>query len=198
MMMMAMQMANIHCVFTLLPANKFIYLLPFVPMYIVSVHWYNSIIIPILQMRKQKPGEVKELNPSYPPSKQLNCNVNSNLWHQSSDPLTLKGLNYKLSVQFSSVAQSCPTVCDPMNHSMPGLPVHHQLPKSTQTHVHWISDAIQPSHPLLSPSPTLNLSQHQLPGYFPNLINENTSDRGQTSYRTCPGLRRCPMAHWDV
>ena len=51
-------------------------------------------------------------------------------------------------VQFSSVAQSCPTLCDPMNHSMPGLPVHHQLPESTQTHVHRVSDAIQPSHPL--------------------------------------------------
>ena len=59
----------------------------------------------------------------------------------------------KPSVQFSSVAQSCPTLCDPMNHSMPGLPVHHQLPEFTQTHVHRVSDAIQPSHPLLSPSP---------------------------------------------
>ena len=68
----------------------------------------------------------------------------------------------KDSVQFSSVAQSCPTLCDPMNHSTPGLPVHHQLPESTQTHVHWVSDAIQPSYPLLSPSPpALNLSQHQ-------------------------------------
>ena len=66
------------------------------------------------------------------------------------------------SVQFSSVAQSCPTLCDPMNHSTPGLPVHHQLSESTQTHIHWVSDAIQPSHPLLSPSPpALNLSQHQ-------------------------------------
>ena len=65
-------------------------------------------------------------------------------------------------VQFSSVAQSCLTLFDPMNHSTPGLPVHHQLPKSTQTHVHWVGDAIQPSHPLLSPSPpSLNLSQHQ-------------------------------------
>ena len=54
-------------------------------------------------------------------------------------------------VQFSSVAQSCPTLCDPMNHSTPGLPVHHQLPESTQTHVHRVSDAIQPSHPLSSP-----------------------------------------------
>ena len=65
------------------------------------------------------------------------------------------------SVQFSSVTQSCPTLCDPMNHSTPG-PVHHQLPETTQTHVHWVGDAIQPSYPLSSPSPpALNLSQHQ-------------------------------------
>ena len=62
---------------------------------------------------------------------------------------------------FSSVAQSCPTLCNPMNHRMPGLPIHHQLLESTQTHVHLVSDAIQPSH-LSSPSPpALNLSQHQ-------------------------------------
>ena len=65
-------------------------------------------------------------------------------------------------VQFSSVAQSCPTLCDPMNRSMPGLPVHHQLPEFTQTHVHRVRDAIQPSHSLLSPSPHApNPSQHQ-------------------------------------
>ena len=65
------------------------------------------------------------------------------------------------SVQFSSVTQ-CLTLCDAMNHSMPGLPVHHQLVDFTQTHVHWVSDAMQPSHPLSSPSPpALNLSQHQ-------------------------------------
>ena len=64
--------------------------------------------------------------------------------------------------KFSSVAQSCTTLCDPMNCSTPGLPVHNQLPESTQTHVHRVGDAIQPSHPLLSPSsPALNLSQHQ-------------------------------------
>ena len=64
--------------------------------------------------------------------------------------------------QFSSVAQSCLTLCDPMNHSTPGLPVYHQLPEFTQTHVHRISDAIQPSHPLSSPSPPApNPSQHQ-------------------------------------
>ena len=66
------------------------------------------------------------------------------------------------SVQFSSVAQSCPTLHDPMNRSMPGLPVHHQLPEFAQTHVHRVSDAIQPSHPLSSPSPLApNPSQHQ-------------------------------------
>ena len=65
-------------------------------------------------------------------------------------------------VQFSSVAQSCPTLCDPMNRSTPGLPVHHQLLEFTQTHVHRVSDAIQPSHPLSSPSPPApNPSQHQ-------------------------------------
>jgi len=59
-----------------------------------------------------------------------------------------------LSLQFSSVAQSCPTLCDPMNRSTPSLPVHHQLPEFTQTHIHWVRDAIQPSHPLSSPSQT--------------------------------------------
>ena len=68
----------------------------------------------------------------------------------------------KKAVQFSSVAQSCPTLCDPMNRSTPGLPVHHQLLEFTQTHVHLVGDAIQPSHPLSSPSPpALNLSQHR-------------------------------------
>ena len=67
-----------------------------------------------------------------------------------------------LSVQFSSVAQSCPTLCDPMTRSTPGLPVHHQLLEFTQTHVHQVGDAIQPSYPLLSPSPPApNPSQHQ-------------------------------------
>ena len=65
-------------------------------------------------------------------------------------------------VQFSSATQSCPTLCKPMNHSTPGLPVHHQLPEFTQTHVRRVSDAIQPSHPQSSPSPAApNPSQHQ-------------------------------------
>ena len=67
-----------------------------------------------------------------------------------------------LSVQFSSVAQSFLTLCNPMNRSTPGLPIHHQLPEFTQTHVHQVGDAIQPSHPLLSPSPPApNPSQDQ-------------------------------------
>ena len=65
-----------------------------------------------------------------------------------------------MSVQFSSVTQSCLTLCDPMNCSMLGFPVHHQLLELDQTHVHRVGDAIQPSHPLLSPSPAFNLSQH--------------------------------------
>ena len=65
-------------------------------------------------------------------------------------------------VEFGSVSQLCPTYCDPMDCSTPGFPVHHQLSEVTQTHVHWVGDAIQPSHPLSSPSPpAFNLSQHQ-------------------------------------
>ena len=72
---------------------------------------------------------------------------------------SLKTLSH--SVQFSSVTESYPTLCNPMNCSSPGLPVYHQLLESTQTHVHRVDDAIQPSHPLSSPSPpALNLSQH--------------------------------------
>ena len=69
---------------------------------------------------------------------------------------------YSCPVQFSSIAQSCPTLCNTMNRSTPGLPVHHQLPELTQTHVYWVSDTIQPFHPLSSPSPpAFNLSQYQ-------------------------------------
>ena len=75
--------------------------------------------------------------------------------------MSIWNLVHKL-LQFSSIAQLCPTLCNPMNHNMPGLPAHYQLQESTQTHVHRVSDAIQPPHPLSSPSPpALNLSQHQ-------------------------------------
>ena len=81
------------------------------------------------------------------------------LWLPDSLPLYHLG-NPKTFI--SSVAQSCPTLCDPMNSSTPGLPVHHHLPEFTQTHVHRVRDAIQPSHPLSSPSPPApNPSQHQ-------------------------------------
>ena len=79
------------------------------------------------------------------------------------------------SVQFISVTQSCPTLCDPMNCSMPGLPVHHQLPEFTQTHVHRVGDDIQPSHPLLSPPPPApNPSQNQGPFQWVNSLHEYT------------------------
>ena len=75
---------------------------------------------------------------------------------------SLQSLSHVWLFQFSSVAQSCPTLGDPMNRSTPGLPVHQQLPEVTQTHVHRVGDAIQPSHPLSSSSlPAFNLSQHQ-------------------------------------
>ena len=81
--------------------------------------------------------------------------------------------NWMRSPRFSSVTQSCPTLCDPMNRSMPGLPVHHQLPEFTQTHVHQVGDAIQPSHPLLSPSPPApNPSQHRGLFQWVNSLND--------------------------
>ena len=97
-------------------------------------------------------------------------------------------------IQFSSVTQSCPTLCDPMNHSTPGLPVHHQLLEFTQTRFHRVSDAIQPSHPLSSPSsPAFNLSQHQglfqwfssLPKYwsFSFSISPSNEHPGLISFR---------------
>ena len=95
------------------------------------------------------------------------------------------------SVKFSSVAQSCSTLCDPMDCSMPGLPVHHQLPEFTQTHVHWADDVIQPPHPLSSPSPlAFNLFQqqglfkwvsslHQVAKYWSFSFNISPSDEHQ-------------------
>ena len=81
-----------------------------------------------------------------------------------------------ISVQFSSVAQSCPTLCDPMNRSTPGLPVHHQLQEFTQTHIHRVSDAIQPSHPLSSPSPPAP-NPTSMPNRPANTLHQKASTR---------------------
>ena len=90
-------------------------------------------------------------NPGWNPSLSQRRQILYQLNHQVSPQIVC-------SVQFSSVTQSCPTLCDPMNCSTPGLPVHHQLPEFTQTHVHWVGDAIQSSQSLLFPSPpTLTL-----------------------------------------
>ena len=101
--------------------------------------------------------------PPWPPAGHNLFNMET-IWKFSIQMTTSSSLVFLLchSVQFSSVTQSCPTLWDLMNHSTPGLPVHHQLPEFTQTHVHRVSDAIQPSHPLSSPSPPApNASQHQ-------------------------------------
>ena len=83
-------------------------------------------------------------------------------WMLSFKPIFSLSSFTSIKVQFSSVAQSCLTLCDPMNHNTPGFPVHHQLTETTETHVHWVGDAMQPSHPLSSPSPPApNPSQHQ-------------------------------------
>ena len=86
-------------------------------------------------------------------------NLDNNVFHSISE--TVSKNNEKFAC-CCSVGQSCPTLCDPMDCSTPGFLVHHQLPEFTQTHVHWVGDVIQPSHPLSLPSPpALNLSQHQ-------------------------------------
>ena len=107
------------------------------------------------------------LNPGLPHCRQRFYRLR----HQGS-PIILKGISIPNKIrslydqfssdQFSSVAQWCPTLCDPMNYTTPDLPVHHQLQEFTQTHVHRVGDTIQPSHPLSSPSPPApNPSQHQ-------------------------------------
>ena len=92
----------------------------------------------------------------------LTHNTSTSRQISSSSSLCLGPSMYVSSGQFSAVTQSCPTLCDPMDCSTPGFPVHHQFPEFTQINVHWVSDAMQPSHPLSSPSPpAFNLSQHQ-------------------------------------
>ena len=91
----------------------------------------------------------------------------------SKSQIQLNNWAYKETVEFSSVAQSCLTLCDPTNRSTPGLPVHHHLPEFTQAHIHQVGDAIQPSHPLSSPSPPApNPSQHQSLFQWVNYLHE--------------------------
>ena len=112
------------------------------------------------QCSKEDPPQLK-INKSITFIKDLI--LNSSHMHSALKIHTFFGtFHFVLGYQFSSVAQLCPTLCNPMDCSTPGLPVYHQLPEFTQTHVHPVGDAIQPSHPLSSPSPpAFNLSQHQ-------------------------------------
>ena len=97
-------------------------------------------------------------------------NINTGVWPHLENYCSTESLQL---VQFSSVAQSCSTLCDPMNCNMPGIPLHHQLLEFTQTDVHWVGDAIQPSHPLSSSSPPApNPSQHQGPFQWVNSSHE--------------------------
>ena len=119
----------------------------------------------LLQCRKVK-SEKSEVVQSCPTiSNPMDCILPGSSTHGILQARVLEWVAIAFSeihTQFSSVSQSCPTLCNPMNCSMPGLPVHHQFPEFTQTHVHQVSDAIQPSHPLSSPSPPApNPSQHQ-------------------------------------
>ena len=105
----------------------------------------------------------------------VSCTMSQTSVHSSSDTLHFFSVGKVLisSVQFSSITQLCPTLSDPMNRSTPGLPVHHQLPEFTKTHVHRVSDAIQPSHPLSSPSSSApNPSQHQILFQWVNSLHE--------------------------
>ena len=111
--------------------------------------------------------------------------ANSIQYSYQGSPIYKKAWWATFPVQFSSVAQSCPTLCDPVNRSMSGLPVHHQLLESTKIHVNCVGDAIQPSHHLSSPSPpALNLSQHQ--GLFKWVSSLHQMAKGSFSFSISP------------
>ena len=125
------------------------------------ISWLQSPSAVILKPKKIKSVTVSIVSPSIYHEVMWPDAMIFGLWMLSFKP-TFSLFPFTCINQIRSVAQSCPTLCDPMNHSTPGLPVHHQLPEFTETHVHWVSDAIQPSHPLSSPSPPApNPSQHQ-------------------------------------
>ena len=130
------------------------------------------------------------------PSKRPAC-----VWTQSRNCYMLCQFSYNMyqSVQFSSVAQSCSTLCDPMNCSMPHLPVHHHHPEFSQTHVHRVGDALQPSHPLSSPSPPApNPSQHQsLFQYVLVQCSEVLPDLSFLKLHKCPVLGCAVILVWE-
>ena len=122
---------------------------------------------------------------------------------QPSHPLYYLWKTRSQSLQFSSVTQSCPTLCHPMNRSMPGLPVHHHLPEFTQIHIHRVGDAIQPSHTLSSPSPPApNPSQHQSLFQWVNSSHEVTKvlelQLQHQSFQRTPGLISFRMDWLDL
>ena len=125
-----------------------------------SLQWFPSSLKKIKNKRKQNYPPHQKISPSY------TCFPLTSLIPSSTHAVLFAWLQLYLSLQFSQSLQSFShvfvTLCDSMNRSTPGLPVHHQLPESTQTHVHRVGNAIQPSHPLSSPSPAVpNPSQHQ-------------------------------------
>ena len=122
-------------------------------------------------MKVKSESQVTQLSPTL--SDPMGCSLPGSSIHGIFQGRVLEWGAIMESVQFSSVAQSCPTLCNPMNRSPSGLPVYHQLPVFTQTHVHRVSDAIQPSHPLSSPSPPApNPSQQQSLFQWVNSLHE--------------------------
>ena len=111
-------------------------------------YWASLVAQMVKRLPAMRETRVQSLGQEDPLEKEMATHSSILAW-------TIKTLH------FSSVTQSCPILSEPMDYSMPGLPVHHQLPNFTLTHVHWVGDAIQPSHPLSPPSPVLNLSHHQ-------------------------------------
>ena len=139
--------------------HKYVYMLTEHTFILLSIHTHTSLIAQLVKnLSAMQETRVWLLGQEDPLDKEMAPHFSILAWRI---PWTEESGGLQ-SIGFSSVAQSCLTLCDPMNRSTPGLPVHHQLPEFTQTHVHWVSHAIQPSHPLSSPSPpAFNLSQHQ-------------------------------------
>ena len=129
------------------------------PLLLCLLHWQAD-FLPLVPSEKLKFRNLNILKHVFHSSSLLLSFPNKSLHVDKSKRRVQETSNKSVSQSVSSVAQSCPTLCNPMNRSTPGLPVHHQLPESTQTHVHRVGNAIQPSHPLLSPSPAPNPSQH--------------------------------------